>query len=244
MNKQLILETVRSWADKRFTGAAVQRKVFEQNTPPPFVDIRAGLPDAPADASGVFFGFQAGPENSLQIWISSDGLGNAYAYINDDCEDVSPQSFSTQDAPAELAAKLSQIVNRFMRMVIFEPALDEWVGDNGGVYEFEQLSEFCGDAGHNGVNPQEWTFFRYTWPGRDEVEVICGFDGSGNVGTFFQTNDDLNGFFDFDERMTGIQNAEQFRAWLDTAVGRPTTMTISEVVIKNLFGTVFIFIKI
>jgi predicted ATP-binding protein involved in virulence len=236
MNKQLILETVRSWADKRFAGATVQRAVFEQNTPPPFVDILAGLPDAPADASGVFFGFQAGPENSLQIWISSDGLGNAYAYIDDDCEDVSPHSFPMPDAPAELAAKLTQIVNRFMRTVIFEPALDEWVGGNGGVYEFEQLSEFSGDAGHSGVNPQDWTFFRYTWPGRDEVEVICGFDGSGNAATFYKSNDDLDGSFDFDERVEGIQNAEQFCAWLDKAVGRPSTMTIKEVIIKNLFG--------
>jgi predicted ATP-binding protein involved in virulence len=237
MNKQLILETVRSWADKRFAGAGVQREVFEQNTPPPFVDIRAGLPDAPLDISGVFFGFQAGPENSLQIWISSDGLGNAYAFMNDDDGEVSPQSFSMPDAPAELTAKLSQIADRFMRTLIFEPALDEWVRDNGGVYEFEQLSEFCGDAAHYAVSHQEWTFFRYKWPSSEDIEIIAGFDGSGNAATFSQSNDDSSsGFFGFDDRISGLQTADQFRAWLDKAVGRPTTMTIREVTIKNLFG--------
>jgi predicted ATP-binding protein involved in virulence len=240
MNKQLILETVRSWADNRFTDAAGKREVLERNTPPPSVDVRAGLAVAPKDSSGVFFFLQADGNKSLQVWLSSEGLGSAYTFLDDENdEEQHILHFPQPASPEELTAKLSEIVNRFMRTLIFEPALDEWVGDNGGVYEFEQISEFCGGASNFFFNFSEeaaWTFFRYTWPGRDEVEVICGFDGSGNAATFYKSNDDLDGFFDFDEKVTGVQNAEQFRAWLDKAVGRPTTMTIREVTIKNLFG--------
>ena len=235
MNKQLILETVRSWADNRFTDAASKREVLERNTPPPSVDIRAGLAVAPNDSSGVFFFLQADENKSLQVWLSSEGLANAYAFIDDENdEEQHILQFPQPASPEELTAKLSEIVDRFMRTLIFEPALDEWVGDNGGVYDFEQLNEFCGDACFIVVNLKAWTFFRYTWPGSEEFEVIAGFDGCGNAATFYQP-DVSNGGFNFDERISGLQNASQFRNWLDKAVARPVKMSIHEISVSKLF---------
>jgi predicted ATP-binding protein involved in virulence len=236
MNKQLILETVRSWADKRFYSAVAQPEVSERKTPPPFVDVRAGLPDAPAGVPGVFIMLQAEPNKSLQIWISSDGAG-VFTFMDEEAGETPLWSFLMPDAPSALTVKLSEIANSFMRTLIFEPTLDEWVEESGGSYEFEQLSEFCGEAGRMNVNQQDWTFFRYKWPGSEEIEIVAGFDGSGNAATFYPPSDELSSFIDFDESISGLQNANDLRAWLEKAVGRPSSMTIRKIEVEKLFGT-------
>jgi predicted ATP-binding protein involved in virulence len=236
MNKSLILETVRSWADNRFTDAAGEREVSERGAPPPFVDVRAGLPDTRSDVSGILFGLQAEPDKSLQIWISADALGTAYAFMDESDPEVNPNTFSAHASPAELIAKLNEIADLFMRTLIFEPTLDEWVHEQGGSYKFERLAEFSGEAGNFFFNsPEEamWTFFRYRWPGSEEVEVLCGFNGSGVAATFSES---MDGWSDFDQKIEGLQNASQLRVWLDKAVARPAKMSIREIGVTKLFG--------
>jgi predicted ATP-binding protein involved in virulence len=235
MNKPLILETVRSWADNRFTSAVGQHEVSERSTPPPFVDVRAGLPDTPPDVSGVFFGLQAESDKSLQIWISADGLGNAYTFMDTNEGESHPQPFSMPASPEGLKDKLSEMADRFMRTMIFEPALDEWVAEVGGSYEFQEI-DFAGEAALTDVRDKSWSFFRYQWPGSEEVEVVAGFDGSGNAATFSDLLTDLSGFYDFEEKVSGLANAQQFRTWLDKAVGRPAAMSIKKIAVENLFG--------
>lgn len=237
MNKTLILETMRSWADDRFKSASGQRQILERNDPPPFVDVRVAKTAAPTDVSGVFFGLQAESDKSLQIWISADGLANAYTFMDMNEEEVHPQSFALPGSPEELTSKLSEIADLFMRTRIFEPVLDEWVSENGGTYDFEELAEFGGTAAYENISPKDWTFFRYSWPDSENMAVVAGFNGSGTAATFFEAQDELERFWDFDERTQGLQNASELRSWLDTVVGRPATMPISGIVVSKLFGS-------
>lgn len=237
MNKSLILDTVQIWSANRFTSDAGQIEISERQTPPPFVDVRAGLPGKPADLSGVFFGLQAEPTKSLQIWISADGLSNAYAFIDSDAAEVRQDRFDAVGSQAELTTKLTQIADLFMRTLIFEPALDTWVDDQGGSYDFEDLSEFCGMAAYENINPKEWTFFRYAWPDSEDMALVAGFNGSGTAAVFSEGGTNLEGLWDFDERTRGLQNAAELRAWLDAVVGRPATMSICSIAVSKLFGT-------
>jgi ABC-type transport system involved in cytochrome c biogenesis ATPase subunit len=237
MNKPLILQTVRAWEANRFTPDAGKIEISERQCSPPFVDVRAGLPDKPEDTSGVFFELQAEPTKSLQIWISADGLGNAYAFLDESDPEIEAQTFPAPASPDELTVKLSQIADLFMRTLIFESALDEWAFDTGGTYDFVKVEEFCGHAAHEDMRDRQWTFFNYKWPDSSNVEVVGGFDGLGSAATFYEPDDErVSGFVDFDDRTHGLQNAQQFRAWLDKAVGRPQTMDIKSIGVSNLFG--------
>lgn len=236
MNTSQILETIRTWSAGRFPSAAGEIHISEKSAPPPFVDSGLGLPNQHQAVFGVFFSLQAQPTKSLQVWISPDSGRSAYCFV-DEGDSVDVISFPPFSSSEELVEKLSEVTDLFMRTRIFEPMLDEWVSEKGGTYGFEELAEFGGTAAYENISPKDWTFFKYTWPDSENMAVVAGFNGSGTVATFYESEDESEGFWDFDERIRGIQNATELRSWLDAVVGRPATMPVSSIAVAKLFGS-------
>jgi hypothetical protein len=217
MKKSEVLETIRNWANGRFTAESGQLEVAEKSSPPPFVDTHDGLGAAPADPSGVFFGLKHVDGGELQIWAPAGGQGGAYTMFDDDDGEVQTMSLPNYSTTSELEHSLTQATDRFFFGWVFERALEIWLHNAAFGGRFVKLTEFAGAAAHAEVNPQDWVFIELPTSGVEDAPVhIIGVNGSGMGATFYPVDAELDGFLDFDQTTRGLQNAEELQAWVES----------------------------
>lgn len=215
MNKSEILEVIRQWAAGRLTAAAGQFEASEQPAAPPFVDLHAGMPSAPSDPSGVFFGLKHVDGAELQVWVPAGGLGGAYTMFDDDDGEVQTMSLPNCSTASELESALAQATDRFFLARVFERALEMCLHNSTYGGQFVELEEFAGTAAHAGVNPHDWLFIELPTSAAENAPVhIIGVHGSGMAATFCPGDAELDGFLDFDQTVRGLQNANQLQDWI------------------------------
>jgi hypothetical protein len=211
MKKSEVLETIRNWANGRFTAESGQLEVAEKPAPPPFVD----LPSDSADRSGVFLGLKHVDGGELQIWAPAGGQGGAYTMFDDDDGEAQTMSLPNYSTTSELEHGLTQATDRFFFGWVFERALEIWLHNAAFGGRFVRLTEFAGAAAHAEVNPQDWVFIELPTSGVEDAPVhIIGVNGSGMAATFYPVDAELDGFLDFDQTVRGLQNAAQLQDWI------------------------------
>jgi hypothetical protein len=217
MTNSELLETTRSWASQRFAPEAGQFEVSEKPAAPPFVDLHAGMPSAPADPSGVFFGLKHVDGAELQVWVPAGGQGGAYTMFDVDDGEVQTMSLPSCSTTSELEHALTQVTDRFFFGWVFERALEIWLHNATYGGRFVKLTDFASVAAHAEVNPQDWAFIELPTSAAEDAPVhIIGVHGSGMAATFHTVDAELERFTDFDQTVRGLQNSDQLQAWIES----------------------------
>ena len=217
MTKDTILSAINDWAASR----GIHITASQRSLPPAELDMRALLEATESESAGPGLHLhidavtKGGPDADIGFWIPNSMKKGSWSAMAEDDDEIPLYWIPDFSNEQELISFIDRETSRFFLQYIYEPALDEWLTDNGYSYEVVEKKEFYGDAAAlaEQLGLHDWLFIEFK--DADGYDITLGISGKGNAATFFANEE---GFLTFELRGEGFKTGTELTAWVASVI--------------------------